>query len=216
VAERMAANLGQSIVVDNKPGASSTVGLADALRQPADGYTVYLLASPATLVAPVILLTFKTDIQNSLAPVGLMAWSYNVLIVGANSTYKSPQDIVAAAKAKPGSLSFASRWQRHARPLGRRAVQAKAGMQAVHVPYNQFSMAITDMVSGRLDFMFLTSAAAIPQIAEGKLRALAASSTSAWRRCPRCRPWASGFPEVVVRSFEMMTVKHGTRPGDRS
>jgi tripartite-type tricarboxylate transporter receptor subunit TctC len=165
VAERMAANLGQSIVVDNKPGASSTVGLADALRQPADGYTVYLLASPATLVAPVILLTFKTDIQNSLAPVGLMAWSYNVLIVGANSTYKSPQDIVAAAKAKPGSLSFASRWQRHARPLGRRAVQAKAGMQAVHVPYNQFSMAITDMVSGRLDFMFLTSAAAIPQIA---------------------------------------------------
>jgi tripartite-type tricarboxylate transporter receptor subunit TctC len=78
------------------------------LRQPADGYTVYLLASPATLVAPVILLTFKTDIQNSLAPVGLMAWSYNVLIVGANSTYKSPQDIVAAAKAKPGSLSFAS------------------------------------------------------------------------------------------------------------
>ena len=189
------------------------MGLADALRQPADGYTVYLLASPATLVAPVILPTFKTDIQNSLAPVGLMAWSYNVLIVGANSTYKSPQDIVAAAKAKPGSLSFASGGNGTPAHLAGELFKQKAGMQAVHVPYNQFSMAITDMVSGRLDFMFLTSAAAIPQIAGGKLRALAASGTKRLAALPDVPTMGEqGFPEVVVRSFEMMTVKHGTPP----
>ena len=213
VAEQMGATLGQALVVDNKPGASGTVGMADALRQPADGYTIYLLAAPATLVAPVILSTFKTDIQKSLAPVGLMAWSYNVLVVGANSPYKSPQDIVAAAKAKPGSLSFPSGGNGTPAHLAGELFKQKAGIQAVHVPYNQISMAITDMVSGRLDFMFLTSAAAIPQIAGGKLRALAASGTKRLAALPDVPTMGEqGFPEVVVRSFEMMTVKHGTPP----
>lgn len=213
VSERMAASLGQAIVVDNKAGASGTVGLVEALRQPADGYTIYLLASPATLLAPVLVPTQKIDLDKSLVPVGLMAWSYNVLTVAVNSPFKSPKDIVAAAKARPGSLSFPSGGNGTPAHLAGELFKQKTGIEAVHVPYNQFSMAIADMVSGRLDFMFLTSAAAIPQIAGGKLRALATSGTKRLEALPGVPTMGEqGFPEVVVRSFEMMTVKQGTPP----
>lgn len=211
VAERMAAIIGQPIVVDNKPGGSGTIGMADALRQPADGYTVYLLAAPATLLAPVLQPAFKTDIQKSLIPVGLMAWSYNVLVVPVNSPYKSPIEIVAASKARPGSLSFPSGGNGTPAHLAAELFKQKTAIDAVHIPYNQFPMAITDMISGRLDFMFLTSAAAIPQIAGGKLRALATSGAKRLPALAKTPTMAEqGFPDVVVRSFEMMTVKQGT------
>ena len=213
VAERMAATLGQPIVVDNKPGASGTIGMADALRQPADGYTVYLLAAPATLVAPLLLPGHKVEVQKSLDPVGLMVWSYNVLVTGASAPYRKPQDIVAAAKARPGTLSFPSGGNGTPAHLAGELFKQKTGAQAVHVPYNQFPMAITDMVSGRLDFMFLTSAAAIPQIAGGKLRALGVSGTKRLKALPDVPTMIEqGYPEVVVRSFEMMSVRQGTPP----
>lgn len=211
VAERMAAIMGQSFIVDNKPGASGTIGMADVLRQPADGYNIYLLAAPATLLAPVLQPAFKNDIQKSLVPVGLMAWSYNVLVVPSNSPYKSPSEIVAASKARPGSLSFPSGGNGTPAHLAAELFKQKTATEAVHVPYNQFPMAIADMISGRLDFMFLTSAAAIPQIAGGKLRALATSGTKRLPALAKTPTMAEqGFPDVVVRSFEMMTVKQGT------
>ena len=93
VAERMSASLGQPIVVDNKPGAAGTIGMADALRQPADGYTLYMLSS-ASLVAPMLFPSQSIDFGKSLQPVGMMVWSYNVLVVPAASALKDAKDIV--------------------------------------------------------------------------------------------------------------------------
>jgi tripartite-type tricarboxylate transporter receptor subunit TctC len=209
VAEKMSTALGQPIVVDNKPGAAGTIGMADALRQPADGHTLYLLSS-ASLVAP--LLFPAQSIQfNQLEPVGHMAWSYNVLVAPITSTLKGPTDIVQTAKAKPGTLSFASGGNGTPAHLAGELFKQQTGSVTTHVPYNQFGMAIGDLIADRTNFMFLTASAAIPQIQGGKLKAMAVTGA---KRLPALKEVPTmaeqGFADFVLRSFDGMMVKVGT------
>ncbi len=209
VAEKMSTALGQPIVVDNKPGAAGTIGMADALRQPADGHTLYLLSS-ASLVAP--LLFPAQSIQFSqLEPVGHMAWSYNVLVAPITSTLKGPADIVQTAKAKPGTLSFASGGNGTPAHLAGELFKQQTGSVTTHVPYNQFGMAIGDLIADRTNFMFLTASAAIPQIQGGKLKAMAVTGA---KRLPALKEVPTmaeqGFADFVLRSFDGMMVKVGT------
>lgn len=209
VAEKMSAALGQPIVVDNKPGAAGTIGMADALRQPADGHTLYLLSS-ASLVAP--LLFPAQSIQFSqLDPVGHMAWSYNVLVTPVTSALKGPADIVQTAKAKPGTLSFASGGNGTPAHLAGELFKQQTGTVTTHVPYNQFGLAIGDLIADRTNFMFLTASAAIPQIQGGKLKAMAVTGA---KRLPALKEVPTmaeqGFGDFVLRSFDGMMVKAGT------
>lgn len=209
VAEKMSSSLGQPIVVDNKPGAAGTIGMADALRQPADGYTIYLLSS-ASLVAPLLFPTQSINF-NQIEPVGHMAWSYNVLVAPVTSALKGPSDIVQTAKAKPGTLSFASGGNGTPAHLAGELFKQQTGAATTHVPYNQFGMAIGDLIADRTNFMFLTASAAIPQISGGKLKAMAVTGA---KRLPALKdvPTMSeqGFTDFVLRSFDGMTVKSGT------
>lgn len=209
VAEKMSASLGQAIVVDNKPGAAGTIGMADALRQPADGYTLYLLSS-ASLVAP-LLFPAQNIPFNQLESVGHMAWSYNVLVAPVTSTLKGPADIVQTAKAKPGSLSFASGGNGTPAHLAGELFKQQTNTVTTHVPYNQFGMAIGDLIADRTHFMFLTASAALPQINGGKLKAMAVTGA---KRLPALKdvPTMSeqGFGDFVLRSFDGMMVKTGT------
>lgn len=209
VAEKMSASLGQAIVVDNKPGAAGTIGMADALRQPADGYTLYLLSS-ASLVAP-LLFPAQTIHFNQLESVGHMAWSYNVLVAPVTSTLKGPADIVQTAKAKPGSLSFASGGNGTPAHLAGELFKQQTNTVTTHVPYNQFGLAIGDLIADRTHFMFLTASAALPQINGGKLKAMAVTGA---KRLPALKdvPTMSeqGFGDFVLRSFDGMMVKTGT------
>lgn len=209
VAEKMSAALGQPIVVDNKPGAAGTIGMTDALRQPADGHTLYLLSS-ASLVAP--LLFPAQSIQFSqLEPVGHMAWSYNVLVTPVTSGLKGPADIVQTAKAKPGTLSFASGGNGTPAHLAGELFKQQTGTVTTHVPYNQFGLAIGDLIADRTNFMFLTASAAIPQIQGGKLKAMAVTGA---KRLPALKEVPTmaeqGFADFVLRSFDGMMVKAGT------
>lgn len=209
VAEKMSTALGQPIVVDNKPGAAGTIGMADALRQPADGHTLYLLSS-ASLVAP--LLFPAQSIQFSqLEPVGHMAWSYNVLVTPVTSALKGPADIVQTAKAKPGTLSFASGGNGTPAHLAGELFKQQTGTVTTHVPYNQFGLAIGDLIADRTNFMFLTASAAIPQIQGGKLKAMAVTGA---KRLPALKEVPTmaeqGFGDFVLRSFDGMMVKAGT------
>ena len=210
IAERLAVGLGQPIVVDNKPGASGSIGLSDAMRQPADGYTLYLVSS-ASVMAPLLYPAQKIDFQKSLDIVGHLSWNYNVLTVAEGSPFKSPQELVQKAKAQPDSLSFGSGGNGTPAHLAGELFKQQTGTQMTHVPYNQFTMAVGDLLAGRVDFMFLTASAAIPQITGGKLRALA---TTGSQRLPLLKNVPTmaeqGYGSFVLRSFDMMAVKAGT------
>ncbi len=210
VAEKMAQGLGQPVVVDNKPGAAGTIGMAEALRQPADGYTLYMLSS-ASLVSPLLFPAQQIDFQKGLEPVGMVVWSYNVLVTQINAPYKGPADIVAAAKAAPGTLSFPSGGNGTPAHLAGELFKQQTGVSATHVPYNQFGIAIGDLISGRTNFMFLTASAAIPQINGGKLRPLA---TTGAQRLPALKDTPTmaeqGFKDFVLRSFDGLMVRPGT------
>lgn len=210
VAEKLALGLGQPIVVDNKPGAVGTIGLTDALRQPADGYTLYMLSS-ASLVTPLLYPAQQINILQSLQPVGHVAWSYNVLVAPVQSALKSPQDIVQTARSKPGSLSFASGGNGTPAHLAGELFKQQTQTVTTHVPYNQFGLAIGDLVADRVNFMFLTASAAIPQISGGKLRPMAVTGA---QRLPALKDVPTmaeqGFSDFVLRSFDGLMVRTGT------
>ncbi|MFT3778241.1 MAG: tripartite tricarboxylate transporter substrate binding protein [Ottowia sp.] len=212
VGERMAAGLGQPIVVDNKPGAAGTIGLSDVLRQPADGYTLYSLSS-ASLVAPLLYPTQKVDFLKSLTPVGHESWNYNVLVVPTQSAIKSTKELIDTARAKPGSLSFASGGNGTPAHLAGELFNQQLGIKTTHLPYNQFPMAIADLLSDRANFMFLTASAALPQIQGGKLRPLA---TTGAQRLPALKDVPTmaelGYSAFVLRSFDGFAAKAGTPP----
>lgn len=210
VGQRMSAALGQPITVDNRPGASGTVGMAEVLKQPADGYTLYMLGSP-TLMAPLLYPSQQVDIPKALQPVGHVAWGFNVLVTAAASPLASPRDIVAAAATRRDGLTFASAGSGTPAHLAGELFRQRTGTTLSHVPYHQFPMAVTDVISGRVDFMFLTASAAIPQVTGGKLKALAVTSTQRLSALPQTPTMVEqGFPDFSVRGFEMLAVRSDT------
>ncbi len=174
VTEKMQERLSQPIVIENKLGASGTIALAELARQPADGYTLLVLPSPAVAaysLFPKVPLNLRTDI----VPIGQIDWSYNVRVVSPDSKYRSLADLVAGLKANPGKLSYASGG--HGTPAHFVAAQMlQTGTSAVHMPYNQFSQALEGISTGRVDFMVLSAVAAVPQVIAAKMRALAVTS----------------------------------------
>lgn len=210
VADRLGAGLGHGVVVENRPGATGTIGYAELLRQPADGYTLYMLSS-ATSVAPLLYANNTTDIVRGLEPVGLVAWSYNVLVTPQTGEAKTAREFLATLRARPGALSFASGGNGTPAHLAGELFKQLTGTQSVHVPYNQFAQAVGDLVAGRVQYMFLTASAAIPQIGGGKLKALAVSGA---QRLPALKEVPTmveeGFADFVLRSFDGLTVKPGT------
>lgn len=210
VSERLTALLGQPMVVENRPGAAGTVGLAAVLREPADGYTVYMLTSPS-LVAPLLFKNVPEDFVKDLDPVGHVAWGFNVLVVPASAPAATASALLAEIRSRPGDLSFASGGNGTPAHLAGELFRQVTGTRSTHVPYNQFAQAIGDLVSGRVQFMFLTASAAVPQVRAGKLRALAVTSERRLEALPDVPTMVEqGFPDFVVRHFDGLAVRSGT------
>ena len=211
VGEHMGASMGQPIVIENRPGASGTIGYNEVLRQPADGYTLFMLGGPGLLVAPLMFPTRSFEYLKTLEPVGNTHWSYNALVVAPSSPFKDPKDIVAAGKSAPDSLSFASGGTGAPAHLAGELLNQQNGIKASHIPYTQFPGAITDVSTGRVSYMFMTTSAALAQIQGGKLRPIAVTSARRLSAMPDVPSMAElGFSNFVVRAFEGMTVKAGT------
>ena len=174
VGTRLSQELGQPVVIDNKPGAGGNLGAAEAARAPADGYTL-LMASPALTISPAIYKNLPYQ-PAQLAPVALLGRVPNVLLVNPASGIAKVGDLVGRAKAKPGQLNYASNGNGTSLHLSAELFKRRSETFITHVPYRGSAAAITAVLAGEVDMMFDNLPSAIGQIQAGKLRALAVTT----------------------------------------
>jgi tripartite-type tricarboxylate transporter receptor subunit TctC len=175
VFDRLAIELGQPIVIENRVGAAGTLGTAAVAKADADGYTI-LAHSSALTAAPALFPNLGYDAAKDLASVLMLGSSANVMITPVTRPWKTVQEFIADAKAKPGSISFGSVGIGSAVHISSEKFKLAAGIEATHVPYRGGSEIITDILGGRIDFYFCPLATALPLIREGRVRALVVST----------------------------------------
>jgi tripartite-type tricarboxylate transporter receptor subunit TctC len=175
VFEQVSAQLGQSIVVENRAGAGGTTGAALVAKADPDGYTI-LANSSAHTIAPALYPSLSYRPARDFAAVAALGISPFILVVPPSSGIKTARDLVAAAKAKPGVLNFASVGVGSASHLSAERFAFSAGLKAVHVPFRGGAEAMTEVMAGRIDFFFVAAGAALSHVRDGKLTALAVNS----------------------------------------
>jgi tripartite-type tricarboxylate transporter receptor subunit TctC len=176
VAPGMSAGIGQSIVIDNKPGAGGSIAGAEAARAEPDGNTLFMGHIGTLAVNPWLYPKMGYDPLKSFASIGGVARVPNVLVVASNSPIKSLPDLVAYAQAHPGKLTYSSGGNGSAANLAFEALKLRTRMTAVHIPYRGTMPAVTDLLGGQVDATFTGVTVLLPQIKAGRLRALAVSS----------------------------------------
>ena len=196
LAVRVGTKLGATVIVDNRPGASGTIGAGFAAKAAPDGYTVLYDATPYSINPH--LFARMPYAANALQPLALVALAPNIVIVRAESPLKSIKDLADKAKAEPGKINFASGGSGTVQRLAAELLRQRLGLDMVHVGYKSGGPAITDVMGGQVDFMFSTIAASYPLVSSGKLRALAVSSP---QRSPRL-PEVPTLAETVVPGYE--------------
>jgi tripartite-type tricarboxylate transporter receptor subunit TctC len=175
-AEQLGARIGQSVVIENRPGAGANVGAEAAARAPADGYT--LLMGPASVyaISATLYTRLNYDLVTDLAPVSLVANVPHVLIVNNDLPARSVGELIVLARSKSGELNIASQGSGTVSHLEAELLKSMAGIDMLHVPYRGSAPAILDLIGGRVQVMFDSIASALPHIRAGKLRAIAVAS----------------------------------------
>jgi tripartite-type tricarboxylate transporter receptor subunit TctC len=174
VAPKLAQELGQAIVIDNKPGAGGNLGAAEVARTTADGYTL-LMASPPLTISPALYakLPYKPE---QIAPVGLLGRVPNVLVVNPSSGIQSVAELTARIKAKPGQLNYASNGQGTSLHLSAELYKSQSGLFVTHIPYRGAAAALTAVMADEVNMMFDNLPSALGLINSGKLKALAVTT----------------------------------------
>jgi tripartite-type tricarboxylate transporter receptor subunit TctC len=172
VFEQLSKQLGQSIIVENRPGAGTTIGSSLVAKSEPDGYTI-LVNSSAHTIAPALHPNLTYHPARDFAAVAPLGVSPFVLVVPPAKGFKTTGDLVAAATAKPGTFNFSSPGVGSASHLSAERFRLSTGVQAVHVPFKGGVEAMTEVIAGRIDFFFVALGAALPHIQDGKLSPLA-------------------------------------------
>ncbi len=175
VFDRLGAELGQAIVVENRAGAGGTLGTATVVKADPDGYSI-LAQSSALAIAPAIYPQLSFDITKDLASALMIGVSANVMIVPVSRPWKTVQDFIADAKARPGAITFGSVGVGSATHISAEKFRLAAGLETAHAPYRGGGEVITDILGGRIDFYFCPLATALPLIKEGRVHALVIST----------------------------------------
>ena len=211
IAQKMSVILKQPIVIDNKPGAGGNIGSEFVARASPDGYTIGMGNFAPMAVNKTLFGNLRYDPETDLSPVMLVEKGPLVLVVNPNSSYKTIQDIVNAAKAKPGVLTFSSGGIGGSHQLSAELFELNAGISMIHVPYKSGSAALTDLMAGNVDLMFDQMYSAVPSIKADKLRPIAITSKKRSPLLPNVPSFAElGYPKVEVLNWQGLIVPKGT------
>jgi tripartite-type tricarboxylate transporter receptor subunit TctC len=203
--------LGQPVVVENKPGAGGNIGVDVVAKSPPDGYTMVIGQTSNLAVNPTLYPDLPYDPQKDLAPISLVADAPLVLVVPANSPFKTLGDVINAAKGKPEDVTFASPGNGTVSHLSGELLQKAANVKFQHIPYKGASQALTDLMGGQVQTYMSSIPTALAQIKGGKLRALAVTSTKRVPDLPDVPTVAeSGFPGFESSTWFGFLVKAGT------
>jgi tripartite-type tricarboxylate transporter receptor subunit TctC len=184
LAQRVAASIGASVVIDNKPGATGTIGGAYVAKASSDGTTALVTTIGAQTIAPHLMGKLPYDPLNDLEPIALIGTIPNVLVTAPTQTFKSVKDLIDAAKTRKGEIAFASGGNGTISHMQGELLGMRTNTQFLHVPYKGDSPALQDVLSGQVQFIFTPIAAALPHIKSGKLRALAVTSPARLKSLP--------------------------------
>jgi tripartite-type tricarboxylate transporter receptor subunit TctC len=199
LAERFSNRLGQSFVIDNKPGQGGSVGAAAAAKARPDGYTFVVSATAPMSINPYVYPKLTYDPMKDFAPVGIHTWLPYAIVVNANSKLNSYADLRAAAAADPGKLTYASIGNGTTSHLIMLLLQQRTNLKLTHIPYRGSAQAQTDLIGGQVDMTFDTVVSMLPHIKSGKLRPLAVSTL---KRSPLL-PDVPTLHELGVSNFEV-------------
>lgn len=189
VGAKLQAAWGQTVVVDNKPGGATVIGLDAAAKSPPDGYTLAIIPF-SFAVNPYIFAKLPYDSQKDFTPITLAATTANLLVVPTASPFNSMKELLAQAKAKPGSISYASTGIGSSNHLSMEKFKQMAGVDITHVPYKGSAPAVTDLIGGQINVMFDNISNVLPHVKSGKLKALAVTT-------PARSPLAPEVPTVI-------------------
>ena len=211
IANLLSIELGQPIIVENKVGAGGNIGTEFIAHSNPDGYTIGMGNFAPLAVNKALFGNLRYDPEKDLIPIALIDKGPLVLTVNPKSKFKTVADIVAAAKEKPGTLTFASGGIGGTHQLSAELFKQSAGIEMIHIPYKSGAAAASDLLGGSVDLMFEQMYSAKPNIDAGKLRAIAITSKS---RSPLLKdiPTFSeaGYPQVVILNWQGFVAPKGT------
>ena len=211
IAQKMSVILKQPIIVDNKPGAGGNIGTEFIAKAAPDGYTIGMGNFAPMAVNKTLFGNLRYDPETDITPIVLIEKGPLVLVVNPNSPYKTVQDIVAAAKAKPGTLTFSSGGIGGSHQLSAELFEQNAGIEMIHVPYKSGSAGLTDLMAGNVTMMFDQMYSAMPSIKAEKLRAIAITSKKRSPLLPNIPSFSEiGYPKVEVLNWQGLIAPKGT------
>lgn len=211
VASELAKRVGSNVIVDNQPGASSFIGAAAVAKGPKDG-SVLLLTSTSTFAAAATKRTVPIDVNTDLLPVALLSAGPLTVAASAQSNIKTPAELVAAARAKPGGITHGSGGIGTNSHIANELLNDAAHIQLMHIPYKSASLAVNDFVGGRIDLMIGTYATIAPQVKVGRARLVAVTTPQPHPSFPGVPTMASAAPGFSIDNWVGIFAPPGTPP----
>jgi tripartite-type tricarboxylate transporter receptor subunit TctC len=213
LADKLQLALKQTVLVENKAGAGGVIGADSVAKSAPDGYTFLLGTIASHAINPVLQPKMPYDAAKDFAPVILLGSISNVLLVGTEAPYKSVKELIAAAKAKPGDIAFASSGQGSSQHMSGETFKLLTGAELTHVPYKGSAPAIQDVIGNQIPMSFETVTVALPHIQSGKVRVLAVTSGQRSPALPNTPTLQeAGVAGFDVASWQALYMPAGTPP----